>query len=154
MSKASVIKHVSAFNVFKNKNLDQGVITEQVKDNLVEKVKGVKIRRHVVTKQKAAEIYQNDPFVCYFKQCMDENEIDLPILEIVHSSHLNLQNYLLRNVHCKAMLKALQLCQNMERQFFNSVILVNNKLKDEDLCLIIEGLNSLQYMKKLHITSN
>lgn len=90
----------------------------------------------------------------YFKECLQEHDIVLPVLDTVQHGHLSLQNYLLRTAHCKALMKALHMSKKQDNQLFNSVTLRRNTLKDEDLTMIVKGLNQQNYIKKLQITEN
>jgi len=107
------------------------------------------LKHDLYFKEKQQITNANNPNYVLYDQILKDNEIDLPLLDMVQDKVLSIKNYWLSHSHCQAIYKALDAYLGQKVQPFNAVILENNEIKDGDFEKILEGLDSIRYLEKL-----
>ena len=116
------------------------------------KVENIKVKRKLAVSEKAR--ITHNPFQTMFIEVLKQHAIDLPLLEMVKNSTLQINNYFLTSGHAQALRAGLQKCADRDEQFFNSICLSHNQLQDADFASILEGLSSLPFIKRLEYKNN
>lgn len=94
--------------------------------------------------------YKDDPRYIYFKQCDEDQEPSLPLLNHVHDKTLSLQSYALSHGHCNALAKTFEFFSG----HINRLILDNCSVDDAAFSSILYGINKLKDFKKIVYRKN
>jgi len=96
-------------------------------------------------------INREDPRVEYFRQCQQDLNLALPILDKVCRKTIMLQEYTLSPGHCRGLAVA---CQFFDHQYVNRVFFSNCGIDDHEFASILEGLNHLKDFKSIIYKAN
>lgn len=91
-----------------------------------------------------------DPNLLFIKVCQQHNIPVSSLLQKMKDKALNLKGYYLNEPICRAFRDA---CKKYP-DFIRSILLDNNGLKDQGVCLILEGVSGFKMFKKIVIKDN
>lgn len=101
-------------------------------------------------KPKLAESTDLNPLLRYFKECMKQGHVPLPILFKIRNKFLILQSYRLNMGLCESLQSALTIYPEL----LIGINLTDNGMQDSDLAKVINGLTKLHTLKKIVIKNN
>lgn len=81
--------------------------------------------------------YDLDPKIKYFKKCLEEPDLVLPILDKIFKKTLCLQDYLLSDGNCRGLAAA---CKLVDHRIVNRVLFNNCGITGDQFAMILEGL--------------
>lgn len=122
-------------------------------NKLLATIDKIKFKKDVLQSEKAKYRLQADPHYLFFRECLKECEPDLPLLEMINDKQLAIMNYQLLPRHSKVLQAVLTSCKE-QLHTFNSVILVNNRLTDQRLAEILEGLTNINNIQRFDCRNN
>ena len=97
------------------------------------------------------KINHRDPKIHYFKQCQEDLDLALPILEKIYRKTLMLCEYTLSPGHCRGLAKA---CRYFDHKLVNRVFLSNCGIDDGEFASILDGLIDLRDFKSIIYKNN
>lgn len=95
---------------------------------------------------KHGQEYDLDPRITYFKKCLQEQDLALPILDKISKKTLCLQNYLLTDGNCRGLAAA---CEFLDYHLVNRFLFNNCGITGKQLALILEGAVLIKDFKSL-----
>ena len=88
----------------------------------------------------------SDPAMKYFKKCLEEKTLLLPIFEKIYQKTLCLQNYILNDGQCHGIAEA---CHFIDHKHMNRVLFNNCGLSGNKFATILEGLALVKDFKSI-----
>ena len=105
-----------------------------------------KFKRRELSTDRKGQDYDLDPRIKYFKKCLQEQNLVLPILDKIYKKTLCLQDYLLSDGICKGLAEA---CKLFDHTVVNRVLFSNCGITGDQFALILEGLTQLKDFKSI-----
>ena len=105
-----------------------------------------KFKMRELSTDRHGQDYDLDPRVQYFKNCLKEHDLVLPILDKIYKKTLCLNDYLLSDGNCRGLAAA---CELFDPVVVNRVLFNNCGITGDQFAMILEGLNKLRDFKSI-----
>lgn len=130
-------------SLFQRASTDETSKIQGKADEIVQRIEYYELFKH---RDMDENNNSRDPQLKYFKKCLEQNSLLLPIFEKIYSKTLCLQNYILSDGHCQGIAEA---CQYIDHKRMNRVLFNNCGITGNNMAIILDGLAKVKDFKSI-----